>query len=375
MTAARSVAQARTFTGRPTEAHVKVGSQTRPVSWNSAESDRGSRGDEPEPCSPETDSREMRALMKVLAGMRGETGARNWIGDLDSLRHEGTPEREEPPEAVSGLHGSVEFLSDEDPIRPYAAKATSALPAGRPTRRIAALAALAIPLLAAAGLAGIYLRSNGGPPDPSPAEVQAAPKLSTAVQAGGAGPGDAVGIPLLQTRVDYLQTFSRLFAEPEAVCQALDLAGLRATAWQRSQWDAATWECSTRLGLQSADQTEQGSQDRFFFIIRGVGADRVTSLRVKVSLVQGDMAAVGKIRQFLGVLADFKDLAIPALVTDAVIEGRPAMLTTVSGAFRFESERGDPRNFNLIVSYVPSTVGVLRTAPEALSREGIDDAG
>jgi hypothetical protein len=324
--------------------------------------------------TPDSDSPEMQALLLALAASRAALKGGTDAGSLGGV-HVAEGSEADTVRAVGEQDAPIEFALDEEPIRPYQAVPRRDPTSDRIAHRLGIMAGLAIPLLAAAGFAAAYLHTS----DPAPTiagETSQAPTRAVA-RGDAVAPAfpEAAPISLLKSDVDYSQTFSRLFTDPAAFCQALDFAGLKATQWQRSQWDAATWECSSTLDTQLGDEEGSGSQDRFFFIVRGVGAERITSLRVKMRLADGDLAAAGKVRQFLGVLADFKDLAIPSIVTDAVLERRPAVLATVAGTFRFQPEKGDPGNFNLIVSYIPSAAGVMRTAPEALSREGIDDAG
>lgn len=176
-------------------------------------------------------------------------------------------------------------------------------------------------------------------------------EAEAAVPAGG----NAAPVILLPD-MDYAQIAASLSTDPAELCAGLDKASFPTTPWQPSVVDAKTFECSAALDTNVIETTgEDASASSVFFIFRGANASRVTTLRLKLNLVNPgeDGEVLERTRLFLSKLQEYPDLALPQAVIDAVSMRRATSATGETATIRFYPDAGDARRFNLMVDYRP----------------------
>lgn len=170
--------------------------------------------------------------------------------------------------------------------------------------------------------------------------------------------GDAPPL-LLSPNVDYSQVAASLVTDPVKLCQDMNASVTPSTPWQHSLVDSAAFECSSVVAPLDVNFSGESTEpSTMFYIFRGTDASRVTTLRLKLNLLNdGDASRVLKMaRNLLSRLQDYPDIALPQSVMEAVMNRTPIALSGDTATIRFSREISDARRFNLTVDYRPGRI-------------------
>ncbi|TCL69525.1 DUF6030 family protein [Rhizobium sp. BK251] len=147
-----------------------------------------------------------------------------------------------------------------------------------------------------------------------------------------------------------------------ALCEKMNQTGVSNDGWKMSDFDAATFECSSETSVGT--QGDVASFGSFFVIVRGDPSGRISLLRIKVVIPPSPDGEVLRERLRTVFDAAMEQTAWSDLSNASAAIGK--LETVNEGGFgatlTFNREFSNPNSYNLALAVQPKTAGQRRTA-------------